>query len=117
MFDLFKKGMLAGLGAAVLTKESVERTLNELVEKGKISQEEAQATADKMMDQGRHEFEQVRSDFAKSFDDMLSRAQLTPLSDFRRLEARVAALEADFAASRSAERSPEPVASSDSPAQ
>lgn len=94
MIDFFKKGMLAGLGAAVITKETIEKTLDELVEKGRISQEEAQQTADKMMEQGRHEFEKLRGDVSKAFDDFLSRAQLTPRSEFAKLEARVAALEA-----------------------
>ncbi len=40
--------MLAGVGAAVLTKEKVEEALGELVDKGKISANEAKETARKI---------------------------------------------------------------------
>ncbi len=98
MIDFIKKGMLAGLGAAAVTKESIEQTLAELVEKGKITQAEAQETAEKMFQQGKHEMDKAKGDFAKGFEEFLAKAQLTPIAEFRRLEARVAALEASLAA-------------------
>ncbi|WOO40176.1 hypothetical protein [Rubellicoccus peritrichatus] len=93
MIDLLKKTMLAGVGAAVVTKESAQKALDELVEKGKISSQEAQEMAGKIVDQGREEFEKTRGEFAKLFDEALAKANLANRKDLEALEARVAALE------------------------
>lgn len=93
MIDLIKKGMLASVGAAVVTKEGAEKALNELVEKGKISTGEAREAADKIVEQGREEFEKTRGDLDKLFEDMLHRAKFATQSDYVKLEARVTALE------------------------
>ncbi|HEX9933746.1 MAG TPA: phasin family protein [bacterium] len=41
MTDFLEKTMLAGLGALQLTKEQIEKWIDELVEKGKLTKEEA----------------------------------------------------------------------------
>jgi polyhydroxyalkanoate synthesis regulator phasin len=41
MADFFEKTMLAGLGALHVTKEQIEKWIDELVEKGKLTKEEA----------------------------------------------------------------------------
>ena len=35
MFDFVKKAMFAGVGAAVVTKEKVEKSLQEMVDRGR----------------------------------------------------------------------------------
>lgn len=97
MIDLIKKGMLAGVGAAVVTKESAEKALSELVEKGKISTGEAREMADKIVDEGRREFEKSKGEAQAWFDDMLGRANVATRSELEALSAKVAALEAKLA--------------------
>jgi polyhydroxyalkanoate synthesis regulator phasin len=41
MTDFLEKTMLAGLGALHVTKEQIEKWIDELVEKGKLTKEEA----------------------------------------------------------------------------
>ncbi|GHB95452.1 phasin family protein [Cerasicoccus arenae] len=94
MIEFIKKGMLAGVGAAVVTKESAEKALSELVDKGKISTGEAKDLADKIVSDGRAEFEKSRSELENWFEDMLRKAKVATQSDLAQLEARVAALEA-----------------------
>ncbi|MGE9296747.1 MAG: phasin family protein [Puniceicoccales bacterium] len=94
MIDFIKKGMLAGVGAAVVSKESAEKALSELVEKGKISTNEAREMADKIVGQGREEYEKSRDEFQKWFEEMLHRGNVASQKDFTALEARVTALEA-----------------------
>jgi len=96
--DFIKKGMLAGVGAAVVSKETAEKALNELVEKGKISTSEAREMADKIVDQGREEYEKSRDEMQNWFEEMLHRGNVASQKDFVALEARVAALEAKLAA-------------------
>ena len=40
MFDLFKKGVLMGLGAITMTKEKIEQVVDELIKKGELTQDE-----------------------------------------------------------------------------
>lgn len=93
MIDFIKKGMLASVGAAVVTKESAEKALNDLVEKGKISTADAREAADRIVEQGREEFEKTRADLDKLFEDMLHKAKFATQNDLAKLEARVTALE------------------------
>ena len=51
MIDLVKKTMLAGIGLAVVTKDKVLESLDELVEKGKLTKEEAVAMSEKIVDE------------------------------------------------------------------
>ncbi len=94
MIDLIKKSMLAGIGAAVVTKESAQETLQEWVEKGKVSTQEAQEMAGKIVEQSREEYEKARCEFSKLFDEALARANVASRKDLAALEERVAALEA-----------------------
>lgn len=94
MLDVIKKTLLAGLGATVVTAERVEKSLSELVEKGKLSADEARKTAQKVVEEGRQEWEQSRTELAKTFEDLLKKAKLARQEDLKALEARIAALEA-----------------------
>lgn len=59
--------MLAGVGAAVLTKDKAEEALGELVEKGKIS---ANETARKISDDGKQGFESALATLQEKFDEL-----------------------------------------------
>ena len=48
MKELFKNIMYAGLGAAFITKEKLEELQKELIEKGKMSQEEGKQFVDEL---------------------------------------------------------------------
>lgn len=100
MIDLIRKTVLASVGAAVLTKEKVEASLTDLVEKGRLSADEAKATAEKIADDGKREFENVSKEVQKSVADMLEQmgvGQKDKVADLEKnqleLEKRLLALE------------------------
>jgi len=93
MIDLIRKTVLAGVGAAVLTKEKVEESLNDLVAKGRISADEAKATAEKIAEDGKREFETVSSDVQKKVSDLLDQMGLGQKDKMAELEQRLLALE------------------------
>ncbi len=93
MIDLLKKGMLAGLGATVTTKEKVESLLNDLVEKGKLSRDDAKHTADKIIEESRKEFDDVKDELNKRFVELLHKGNVVTQDQMASLEARVKALE------------------------
>ncbi|MGB0369810.1 MAG: phasin family protein [Opitutales bacterium] len=93
MIDLVKKTMMAGVGLAVVTKEKVEESLEELVEKGKISQEEASNLSDKIVEDGKAQAEKAKGELEGIFTAMLQKANLVTKDQYEALEARVTDLE------------------------
>ena len=94
MIDALKKTLLAGVGAAIVTKEKVEVALSDLVNQGKLSASDAKALAEKIAADGRREFEEASAQISSKVHDLLNRSNETTLERLNQLEARVRALEA-----------------------
>ena len=94
MIDVIKKAILAGVGAAALTKEKAEEVLGDLVEKGKLSASDAKDAAKKIADEGKQEFESASAKVQEKFDDLVSRVGKKQSDRIDALETRVAELEA-----------------------
>jgi polyhydroxyalkanoate synthesis regulator phasin len=97
MIDLIKKTLLAGVGAAVVTKEKVEETLNDYVRQGKVKAEDARIIADKIAEQGRKEFEDVSQKLAAKLSEIASRGGEKTDDRVAALEQRIRDLEAKLA--------------------
>ncbi|MEM7672972.1 MAG: hypothetical protein AAF212_06490 [Verrucomicrobiota bacterium] len=93
MIDLVKKTMMAGVGLAVVTKDKVEESLEELVARGKISQEEASNLSSKIVEDGKAQAEKAKTELEGLFTSMLQRANLDTKDQYEALEARVTDLE------------------------
>jgi len=93
MIDLFKKAVAAGIGVAVVTKEKVQSTLDELVEKGRLSADEAKQLGDRIIAEGEAETEKAKVEANKFFNDLLHRANVATSKELAELEARVRDLE------------------------
>lgn len=93
MIDTLKKTMLAGIGAAVITKEKVEAALGDFVAQGKVSAEDARAMATKIAGEGRAEFDQVSDQLGSKLKEMLARLNADTRDRIAALEARVEVLE------------------------
>jgi polyhydroxyalkanoate synthesis regulator phasin len=97
MIDLIKKTLLAGVGAAVVTKEKVEETLNDYVRQGKVKADDARIIADKIAEQGRKEFEDVSRTLAAKLADVVSKGGENSDARVAALEQRIRDLEAKLA--------------------
>lgn len=93
MIDVIKKTLLAGVGAAVITKEKVESALGDFVQQGKVSSAEARAMAEKIADQGRQEFETMSHELNEKLRDGFTRTDRSAQHRIDALEKRVALLE------------------------
>lgn len=97
MIDLIKKTMLAGVGAAVVTKEKVEQALNEFVNDGKVSAGDARVMADKIAEQGRKEFDEFCNKLSSRLRDATTQNDDANQARLAALELRVRVLEEKLA--------------------
>jgi len=93
MIDLIKKSLLAGAGAAAVTKEKVEQALDEFVRQGKVTAADAKVMADKIADQGRREFDEVCATVSAKVREFTARDDEKTQARLAALEQRVRALE------------------------
>ena len=94
MIDTIKKTLLAGLGATVITAERVEKAMGDLIEKGKLNAEEAKEVANKVVEQGKEEWENSRQEMAETIDNFLKEANVATCDALSELSQRIDDLEA-----------------------
>ncbi len=87
-----------GVGAAIVTKEKAEAALNDLVKQGKISTADARAVAEKIAEQGQHEFEDLSNRLNEKIKEVTSHFDLKQRERIDAPEARVRTLEEKLAA-------------------
>jgi len=97
MIDLLKKTLLAGVGAAVITKDKIEETLDGYVRQGKLNAQDARIMADKIAEQGRKEFDELAGDLGAVINEKLSRAKNDHEARIAGLEERIRVLETAMA--------------------
>ncbi len=93
MLELLKKGMFAGIGAAVLTRDKIREATRMLVEEGKLSSEEADKLAEDLASSGEREWEEINSKFQSSFKKISENLEVVRKKEFSELKARVELLE------------------------
>ena len=93
MIDVIKKTLLAGVGAAVITKEKAEAALDDFVRQGKLSSSDARIMAEKIADQGRREFDDLTQTLTAKLKAVLDRNESETAARLAALENRVAVLE------------------------
>lgn len=94
MLETIKKTLLAGVGAAVITKEKVQDALDDYVRQGKIKADDARIIAEKIAERGRREFDELSHQTSVKAAELFNRHDTAVTARLAALEARVAALEA-----------------------
>jgi polyhydroxyalkanoate synthesis regulator phasin len=93
MLELLRKGMLAGLGVAVLTGEKIREATRMLVEEGKITTDEADKLADDLVKSGEREWDEINSKFQTSFKKISENLEVIRRKEFADLKTRVELIE------------------------
>lgn len=93
MIDVIKKTLLAGVGAAVITKEKAEAALGDFVRQGKLTSSDARIMAEKIADQGRREFDELAQTLGGKLKAILDRNEADTAARLAALENRVLVLE------------------------
>lgn len=89
MVDFLEKTLLLGLGAALWTKEKIEKTIKELEEKGKLTQTEGRQLMEEMITKGKEERETIRGVIQEEIKKVLETVQIASKNDIKNLEAEI----------------------------
>lgn len=94
--DLLERMFLLGVGAFALTKEKVDDAVEDLVARGRISQEEGNDLMSEIGNRGTEQRDMVSRFMQEQFDKLLAGANIATKADVERLEADIAALRAEL---------------------
>ena len=100
MMDLFKKAVLAGIGVASLTMEKVEELSKDLIDKGKLSEQEGEKFLQEMQKRAEESREALKQQTDKLVESALDRMQLAKASDLEKLQAEIEGLRKEIEALR-----------------
>lgn len=93
MMELFKKGLFTGLGIMVITTEEIEKKINSLVEKGRLTAEEGENLIKELI----HRSEQRKTEFQEritaSVKSAVASLDIADKTELDNLQARVSSLE------------------------
>lgn len=93
MSDLFKKAISLGLGLTVVSKEKIEKTVDDLVKRGELAPGESKALVERLLERGDEEQGQFKRVIQEQVKRVLQEAGVASESDVTSLEQRVAVLE------------------------
>ncbi|EKD35295.1 MAG: hypothetical protein ACD_75C01964G0020 [uncultured bacterium] len=100
MIDLIKKAVLTGIGIASLTREKVEEFSKELIDKGKLTEQEGEKFVQEMQKRAEESREALKNQTDKFVESALSTMQLAKSSDLEKLQAEIVALRQEIEALR-----------------
>ncbi|UQZ33929.1 polyhydroxyalkanoate synthesis regulator [Paenibacillus sp. PK3_47] len=93
MSDLFKKAISLGVGLTIVSKEKVEKVVEELVKKGELAPSESKALIDRLVDRGEEERGAFKAAVQEQVQRVLKDLNVPGHNDIAGLEARIAVLE------------------------
>ncbi|MBN2201624.1 hypothetical protein JW777_06720 [bacterium] len=86
MTDFFEKAYLAGLGAWSVTKEKAKEIVDDLVEKGKITADEAPKILKELVSKAEESKKALEERVEKGVENTVNRLNLATKSDVQRVE-------------------------------
>lgn len=100
MMDLFRKAVLAGIGIASLTMEKVEELSKDLIDKGKLSEQEGEKFLQEMQKRAEESREALKQQTDRLVESAIDRMQLAKASDLEKLQAEIEGLRKEIEALR-----------------
>lgn len=93
MRDLIQKGLAIGLGLAVVSKEQIEKLVDELVKKGEVSATESKELIRELSEKGEEEKKELNARIQEQLKKILNDLNIPSKADLERLEQRIQELE------------------------
>jgi polyhydroxyalkanoate synthesis regulator phasin len=93
MKEMLKNILYAGIGAAFLTKEKIEELKSELIEKGKMSQEEGKQFVDELLRKSEKAKDQLELWINKRVEDRVDQFNLATKDEVAELRRKIEELQ------------------------
>jgi polyhydroxyalkanoate synthesis regulator phasin len=93
MFEIIKKGMLTGLGIALITKERLDKKMKNLVKEGKLSQAEAEQMLNDLLKSGEDYWDELEVKIKENVRESLDNLDLCTKKDLSKLKERIERLQ------------------------
>ena len=103
MIDLIKKAVLTGMGVASLTKDKIEEFSRELIEKGKLTEQEGEKFVQEMRKRAEESRDALVLQTDKIVEATLNKMQLAKAADLEKLQVEIAGLRQEIEALRNKE--------------
>ncbi|KGE20318.1 phasin family protein [Paenibacillus wynnii] len=97
MSDLFKKAISLGVGLTIVSKEKVEKAVEDLVKRGELAPSESKALIARLVERGDEERGMFKSAVQEQVQRVLKELKVPVQSDMAALELRIAVLESRLA--------------------
>ncbi len=93
MTDVIKKAILTGVGLASLTADKIKETVDELKEKGNLSEKEGRELAENLLKQSDQTQKDLEKRVQKEIAKVLGKLDLASKSDIKKLSAQLRKIE------------------------
>jgi polyhydroxyalkanoate synthesis regulator phasin len=91
--ELFEKTVEIGLGAALLTKESATKLVDDLIQRGAVSKTEGKKLVADMLEKGKGQKRKMEDFIVEIVQRVMDKADVARRSNIEELESRIAELE------------------------
>ena len=102
MEDTLKNLFYQGLGVIALTRDKVEKTLNELVDKGKLTREEGKKLFEEFSADAHKAGQEFKESSKETIREWIEKSGIPTREEFDALKARIEALEKEQSANKQA---------------
>jgi poly(hydroxyalkanoate) granule-associated protein len=92
MFDIARKVLLAGVGAAALAQDEAETFVKKLVERGEVAERDGKKMMREVVEKRRKGAQKAEAEVDKRFEELMARLNVPRKSDIDALSAKIAAL-------------------------
>lgn len=93
MKDLIRKGLSLGLGLAVVSREQIEKFVDEMVKKGEVTSSESKDLIRELLEKGEAEKREMNTRIHDQLAKLLQELNIPTKADLEQLEKRISDLE------------------------
>jgi len=91
--DLFDKLFSLGIGIAAVSKEQIDKIIDELVEKGRMTRNESKEVVEELINKGKESQKKMEEAFQRKMEETLKNLNLVTKTELEVLYKRIEALE------------------------
>ncbi|MBW2545261.1 MAG: phasin family protein [Deltaproteobacteria bacterium] len=91
--DFIKKSMLAGVGLAALTREKLEKTVDELIKKGEMTEKEGKEAIEELTEKSKEFKKELTKKVEKTVSDIIARLDIPTRKEFAALKSKIEKME------------------------